>query len=50
MLNDFEVVIYFLFNDTLNTLFNDLDFFSFRNCNIFLFNDTLNILLNDLEF
>ena len=35
MLNDFEVVIYFLFNDTLNTLLNDLNFFSFRNCNIF---------------
>ena len=35
MLNDFEVVIYFLFNDTLNTLLNDLDFFSFKNSNIF---------------
>ena len=45
-----EIVIYFLFNDTLNTLLNDLILSVLEIVIYFLFNDTLNTLLNDLDF
>ena len=43
-----EIVIYFLFNDTLNTLLNDLDFICSRNCNIFFISGFIGVE-NNLE-